>query len=173
MKDITPEEYTNKTFSVNTLNNVITVNNVENVQAYTILVETKIDKQNKGIEENYDDYNKSFVIPAVNEYGISVGNVTTNKNNNDESKIDLLFNNSYKLTELDTISYSIYNTYGFSQSARKAFIPTQITSGDETFYTYTLEENLSEYGKYYIELQFIKNNEVIESLTLEYVYLES
>ena len=31
----------------------------------------------------------------------------------------------------------------------------------------------TEYGKYYVELQFIKENEVVETVSLEYIYLES
>lgn len=173
LQDITPEEYANKTFPVETLNNSFILNNVENAQSYTILVETKTDRNNKGNEENYANLNKTYEIPAINEYGISVGNVTASKNTSDASKIDLLFNNSYKLTDIETITYSIYNTSGYSQSSRKDFVPIQITSGEETYYKYTLAESLVGYGKYYVELQFIKENEVVETVSLEYIYLES
>ena len=173
LEDITPEEYAGESFSVDILNNIFTINNVENTQSYTILVETQTDRDNKGTEENYVKFSKTYMLPAINEYGISVGNVTASKNDNDNSKIDLLFNNSYKLTDIETITYSIYNTNGYSQSSRKDFLPTQITSGDETYYKYTLEESLAEYGKYYVELQFIKDNKVIEVVSIEYVYLES
>ena len=173
LQDITPEEYANKTFSVDILNNSFILNNVENAQSYTILVETKTDRNNKGDEESYSKLNKTYEIPAINESGISVGNVTASKNTSDPSKIDLIFNNSYRLTDIEAISYSIYNTSGYSQSSTKEFVPIQITSGDENYYKYTLAEGLVGYGKYYVELQFIKEDEVVETVSLEYIYLES
>lgn len=173
MEDITPDGYKDQTFSVDTLNHIFTLENAENLQAYTILVKTQTDRNNAGEEGSYAAYNRQYVVPAVNEYGISLGTVTASKNSANPNKVDLLFNNSYKLTDIEEVSYSIYNTTGYAQSGRTEFVPTQITSGEDTYYTYTIDENLADYGTYYIELQFIKENEVIETLTIEYVYLES
>ena len=87
--------------------------------------------------------------------------------------MDLLFNNSYKLEEIDSITYSIYNTNGYAINGSTPFVPKQITTGQDTYYTFTINERLTDYGKYYIELQFIKDNQVIERTNLEYVYLET
>lgn len=172
-QDITPEEYKDKTFNVNTLNNIFTISNVENIQAYTIYVYTNTDKENTGDEEGYEMFSRNYTVPAVNEYGISVGTITATKNPNNQFKVDLLFNNSYKLNEVDEISYSIYNTSGYATNGRTEFVPVQITQGGDTYYTFSIDENLSTYGTYYIELQFIKNDEVIETTSIEYVLLES
>ena len=118
-------------------------------------------------------FSRNYTVPAVNEYGISVGTITATKNPNNQFKVDLLFNNSYKLNEVDEISYSIYNTSGYATNGRTEFVPVQITQGGDTYYTFSIDENLSTYGTYYIELQFIKNDEVIETTSIEYVLLES
>ena len=171
--DVTPEEYKNQTFSVNTLNNIFTLANAENAKAYTIEVETKTDRNNTGSEEQYATYKREYTVPAVNEYGISLGTVTATKNANNNYKVDILFNNSYKLNEIDDVIYSIYNTSGYSKNGRVEFTPTQITQGGDTYYTFTIDETLSGYGTYYIELQFIKDDGVVENTTIEYVLLES
>ena len=173
LKEITPEEYKNKVFSVSQINNTIKIDNTENSQNYTLLVITKLDQGNANIEEKYEEYIRQYTIPATNEYGISIGELSINKNSEDPQKIDILFNNSYKLNEIDSITYSIYNTNGFAKSGQGEFIPKQITSGNETYYTFTIDERLIEYGKYYIELQFARDNEVIEIITLEYISLET
>lgn len=173
LQDITPDEYKGQTFTTEQLNTIFTLNNAENAQAYKILVETKTDRNNTGDEGRYAAFNKEFTVPAVNEYGISVGTITASKNANNSNKIDLLFNNSYKLTDIDEISYSIYNTTGYARNGRTEFIPTQITQSGNTYYTYTIDETLQGYGTYYIELQFFKDGELVQAESIEYVHLES
>lgn len=173
LQDITPDEYKGKTYTTNQLNTTFTLNNAENAQAYKILVETKTDRNNTGEEGKYAAFNKEFTIPSVNEYGISIGTLTANKSANNSKKIDLLFNNSFQLDQIDEIQYSIYNTVGYARNNRVEFVPTQITQDGNTYYTYAIDETLEGYGTYYIELQFYKDNEVIETATIEYVLLES
>lgn len=170
LEDITPEEY-KIDYDVDKINNTLTIDNVKNEESYTILVTTKTDLDND--TKDLTDFTKQFTVPSVNKYGISLGDVTVNKNATQGNKMDLFFNNSYKLTEIDQIKYSIYNTNGYAQNGTAKFVPTQIQSGDETYYSYTIDENLTTYEKYYIELQFLKESEVVETLTLEYVYLEN
>ena len=169
LEDVTPEEYKDKTFSIGIINNPITINDVESSHSYTILVTAKLDMDNNNIQEEYEVYTRRYTIPATNEYGIFIGELTINKSSQDSQKMEILFNNSYKLNEIDTIAYSIYNTNGYAQNGREEFIPKQIVSGMETYYTYTINEILEEYVKYYVELQFIKDDQVIENVTIEYV----
>ena len=173
LQEITPDEYKDVVFSTSTINNTVIINNVENTQSYTILVTAQTDKENTNIEEEYRTVSRQYTIPEINEYGISIGDVTINRNSQNAAKMDLLFNNSYKLEEIDQIRYSIYNTNGYSQNGTASFVPTQITSGSDTYYRYTINETLSGYGTYFVELQFLKNNEVIETISIEYVYLQS
>lgn len=173
LEDITPEEYKDVLFSTTTINNTVTINNVQNTQAYTILVSAQTDMENTGIQEEYEPISRQFTVAEVNDYGISIGDVTVNQNSRNKARMDLLFNNSYKLEEIDHIRYSIYNTNGYSRSGTASFVPTQITSGTDVYYRYTINENLSGYGTYYVELQFLKNNEVIETISVEYLYIQS
>ena len=173
LQEITPEEYKDVVFSTSTINNTVIINNVENTQSYTILVTAQTDKENTNIEEEYRTVSRQYTIPEINEYGISIGDVTINRNSQNAAKMDLLFNNSYKLEEIDQIRYSIYNTNGYSENGTASFVPTQITSGSDTYYRYTINETLSGYGTYFVELQFLKDNEVIETISVEYVYLQS
>ena len=169
-EDITPEE--NKVeYSVDEINNTITINDTDLEQAYTIVVTTKLDLDNDATD--LIDFSRDFTVPAVNKYGISLGDVTANRNTAQNNKIDLFFNNSYKLTDIEQIRYSIYNTNGYAQNGEAEFIPSQIESAGETYYSFTIDETLTSYEKYYIELQFLKEGEIIETLSLEYVYLEN
>lgn len=171
LNDITPED--NKVeYDVDIVNNVIDIRNIESNKSYTILVIVKLDYDNDKID--LQDYSKQYKIPEVNEYGITIGEVTPSQNTTQSNKIDLIFNNSYKLTDIETIRYSIYNTNGYAQSGKEEFIPKQYVIGTgDVYYTYTLEPQLSAYGKYIIELQFIKEDKTIENVTLEYVYRDA
>ena len=87
-----------------------------------------------------------------------------------------MFVDSYKLEEVDQIMYSVYNTEGYSSTKTVEFIPQVVTSGEEKYYLFTLEEAISREGKYYIEIQFLKQdqtqgNVIIDTTTVEYVYL--
>ena len=170
LEDITPEEYKVE-YSVDEVNNTITINNADSNQSYTILVSTKLDLDND--KTDLVDFSRQFTVPAVNKYGISLGDVSANRNATENNKIDLFFNNSYKLLEIDQIRYSIYNTNGYAQNGEEEFIPIQIESGGETYYAFTIDKTLTTYEKYYLELQFLKEGEVVETLSLEYVYLEN
>lgn len=172
-QDVTPEEYKNQIFSVDTLNNIITLNDIESTQAYTITITTLIDKENTGIDTDIKEYERSYTVPSVNEYGISIGTITANQNSSDSRKVDLLFVSSYRLNEIDMISYTIYNTTGYSRTGKVDFLPTQINSDDEVYYRFPLDDRLSDYGRYYIEIQFIMDNEVIDNASIEYVYLQA
>lgn len=168
--DITPEEYKGE-HDVDTANNAITIQNVESSQSYKIIVKVNLDYDNDKTDLQY--YEKQYTVAAVNEYGITIGDITPNQNMATPNKVDLIFNNSYKLTDVETIKYSIYNTNGYSQTVEEQFVPERVAiDGDEgdVYYTYTLNADLNAYGKYIIELQFIKENKLIETRTLEYVY---
>ena len=86
------------------------------------------------------------------------------------------FVDSFKIEEIDYITYSVYNTEGYSSTKTVEFIPQVITSGEERYYLFTLEEAIAREGKYYIEIQFYKQDEsegeiMIDTTTVEYVYL--
>ena len=169
-EDITPSEYVGKKYKTSLVNNGIRLENAERNQSYKIEVTTYVDLQNNG--EDYTEFKKTYTILRINDSGISVGNITTTANDVQRNKIDLLFNDSYKLTEIDQIKYSIYNTNGYSINGTQDFIPVENIVNDETIYRFTIDENLRETGRYYIELQFAKDGNTVETYSLEHTYIE-
>ena len=61
---------------------------------------------------------------------------------------------------------------GYAKSGLVEFIPVEINSQGETYYKFTLEEQLEEVGRYYIELQFLKDGKIIDTATTEHIYIE-
>ena len=168
-QDITPEEY-KKEYSTDIINNTITIEGIEQTKEYTIIVKLKADYDND--RKDLADYEKRYTIPYLNKNGVSIGNISTSGNIEQSNKIDLIFNNSYKLTEIDQVRYSIYNNVGYAKSGLVEFIPVEITSQGEVYYKFTLEEQLEEVGRYYIELQFLKDGKIIDTATTEHIYIE-
>lgn len=169
-EEITPEEYANKKFSTDLLNNIIKLEGIDPTKEYSIEIITLVDYDNDG--ENLVEVKKIYTMLPVNSSGISLGNITTSNNKIQKSKIDLVFNNSYKLTEIDQIRYSIYNINGYSISGTQDFIPTETVLDGESIYTFTIDKSLREAGRYYMEIQFLKDGEIVETHSLEHTYLE-
>ncbi|MEG1048127.1 MAG: hypothetical protein RSE48_01110 [Bacilli bacterium] len=105
--------------------------------------------------------------------GISIGNFSVITDLNDNSRMRLLFYDSYKLTDIDTIRYSIYSSSGYSIDGEERFIPITITLSEGiVYYYYTLNTILPSAGQYYLQLQFIKGNSVITEQSIEYNYIK-
>ena len=166
---ITPEEYQNVEFETTTLNNTINLEQIEITQSYKIEVISKIDLENS--ERNLIDNVKIYRLPPINSSGISVGNITTKPNDIQKNKIDLIFTDSYKIKKIEQIKYSIYDTNGYSINGVKEFLPVENNIQNEEIYSFTLDENLQEEGRYYIELQFLKDGKIVDSYSLEHNYL--
>ena len=102
-----------------------------------------------------------------------MGNVTSTNNQTEPNKIDLLFYNSYKIDQIDQIRYSIYNTSGYNQSDIEDFVPREIQSqiDKDTYYSFTLNKNLPTQGKYYVEMQFIRDGEIVDTARIEHIFV--
>ena len=171
-EDITPEEYKGE-YNTDDANNVFELNNIARDQKYTIEVNMDIDYPNDGKEPYIHDASNTRTVDPVNESGISVGNVTSTNNSTEPNKIDLLFYNSYKIDQIDQIRYSIYNTSGYNQSDVEDFVPREIHSqvDNDTYYSFTLNKNLPTEGKYYVEMQFIRNGEIVDTARIEHIFV--
>lgn len=170
--DITPDEYKEKKYNIDTINKKFTVTNIDSTQKYTIKVITEVDYENTGT--NYKNIIKEYSILPVNKYGISIGNITAITNEENRENIDLLFTGSYKLNEIDSIRYSIYNTSGYTSTNTIEFIPKEFIVEDELYYKFTIEESIMNSGSYYIEIQFLKEDSeqgeiIVETATIDYV----
>ena len=171
-EDITPEEYKGE-YSTDDANNVFELKNIARDQKYTIEVNMDLDYPNDGKEPYIHDSSNTRTVEPVNESGISVGNVTSTNNSTEPNKIDLLFYNSYKKDQIDQIKYSIYNTSGYNQSDIEDFVPREIQSqvDKDTYYSFTLNKNLPTQGKYYVEMQFIRDGEIVDTARIEHIFV--
>ena len=172
-EDITPEQYKGE-YSTDDVNNEFILENVAKDQSYTLEVNFDLDYTNDGQEPYTHDNRNTRTVEPINESGISAGNITSVNNSTETNKIDLLFYNSYKITEIKQIKYSIYNTSGYNQSDTEDFTPKQTTSvtDNETYYSFTLNKNLPTEGRYYIEIQFLDaNGDIVDTASVEHIYI--
>lgn len=172
-EDITPEQYQEE-YSTDDVNNEFILENVAKDQRYTLEVNFELDYTNDGQEPYTHDNRNTRTVEPINESGISAGNITSVNNSTELNKIDLLFYNSYKITEIRQIKYSIYNTSGYNQSDTEEFTPRQTTSitDNETYYSFTLNKNLPTEGRYYIEIQFLDiNGDIVDTASIEHIYI--
>ena len=166
--DITPEEYKDKWFQISEFNKKIKIENQEINKTYKIKVTCRIDKENIGDDNTFKS--SSYEIKLLDIGDVAIGNISVSRNA--DNKLELYFSNSDSLTSIDTLSYSIYNTSdGTSVSRTIDFIPQEINIGDDKIYVQTLPDIIDEYGLYYIQTQFIKDNNVIYDGGLEYTYV--
>lgn len=166
--DVTPDKYKYVEYSINSLNNTIILTNLERACEYKIIVTTYIDRKNNMID--IERYESTYSKSTLDDSGIDLGDLYTAMNSSSKSKIDLLFYNSYKLTSIGNIRYSIYNFSGYAQDGTIPFIPSQIASGDDNYYLFTLPETLPKTGLYYVELQFLYEDRIVKTASIEHNY---
>ena len=161
-------------FDTDLVNNTIELKGLDASQAYTLAVVMNLDYENDA-EDLLLDETKRYTIDPINESGISVGNISSSNNAEIHNKIDLIFHNSYKLTEIEEVRYSIYNNSGYAQSDTEKFVPSAIHSNvdNTTYYTFTLNKNLPSEGRYIVELQFLKDGQIVDTYSLEHIYIEN
>lgn len=167
-EDVTPNEYQNKIYDINAINQKFTMKNTEQGRAYRFQVITKIDQYNN--TSKITTYTKTYQTTITNDEGINVGDIYAVSNTLNRTKIDLQFYNSYKLTDIDKIRYSLYDSNGYSSDNVIDFLPTLNNDGNASFYSVTLPENITDYGIYYLQVQFLKQNKIIYESTIEYRY---
>lgn len=168
--DITPTSYKDIRFSTKIYNKLFTLTGIDKQKTYSLKVSLYADMYNTG--EDYKTIQKTYKNTGISETGISVGTVSAIPNSTQRNKIDLVFTDSYKLNQLNQIVYTIYNINGYSTSGQEAFTPSETITDTGTYYTFPLDESLADQGKYYIELQFLQDGNLIETYSLEYTYIE-
>ena len=168
--DVTPSEFAADTYPVTTTNRSFIADNLEEGKTYFFHVVYQSDINNKG-EGNYVAQDKAFKANALNYDAISVGSISATANSVSPNQIDLNFSYSQNITEIDNLRYSIYNSLnGTSFDNDIEFNLTRKTISGTTIYSITLPEYLSSAGIYYLQLQFISNDEVVEEQTIEHSY---
>lgn len=169
--DITPADIIGKTYNINEHNKKFTIEGLNQDEGYTFKVIYRADKKND--ITSAETVEVEYSANALNASGINIGTVSAAPNSTSINTIDLTFINSYRLTEIDTVRYSIYSTIdGSSQDNELAFTPEQRKLVDNTYaYVFSLPETLPASGTYYIQIQFINEGKVINETTVEHTYI--
>ena len=164
--DVTPSEYKNKSYSINTLNQAFVVPGVSLGERYILYVNYNANYDNS--LTNFASETRSYSTLIRDNEGISIGNVYADADLSDNTRINLTFFDSSKLSDVTSIRYSIYDNNGYSVDNEASFVPQPMSTGNTNYYLYSIPEAITNEGIYFISLQFFKGDKVIDETTLEY-----
>ena len=111
---------------------------------------------------------RSYSTLIRDNEGISIGNVYADADLSDNTRINLTFFDSSKLSDVTSIRYSIYDNNGYSVDNEASFVPQPMSTGNTNYYLYSIPEAITNEGIYFISIQFFKDDRVIDETTLEY-----
>ena len=168
-RDVTPEEYKNKQYDISKLKQNFTIDNLDINQDYVCCVIMDIDMNNNTITEKYT---RTKTKSKTDSSGIIIGDISAQNNfANGIHKVKLFFNESVNLNEVTEIKYTIYNDSGYIVNGKDSeFKPTLET---QNIYSYLIDNNMNncENGEYYIELQFYKDEDLIDTDTITFTFI--
>ena len=166
--DITPNRYKDTDYNIRTINQTFELDNAVSTNIYTLLINYSYDVKNNAstIQEAVYSINSNSAIDGT----IDLGNVYADTDSYDNTKVNLSFFDSDKLTDAKYIVYSIYNDgESIDSNGEEAFLPISQTSGDTNYYTYQLAQSVSRAGIYYIAMQFLdRDKDILAETTVEY-----
>ena len=165
-KNVTPSEYKNKSYSINTLNQAFVVPKVSLGDKYILYVNYNANYDNS--LTNFANETRSYSTLIRDNEGISIGNVYADADLSDNTRINLTFFDSSKLSDVTSIRYSIYDNNGYSIDNEASFVPQPMSTGNTNYYLYSIPEAITNEGIYFISIQFFKDGRVIDETTLEY-----
>jgi hypothetical protein len=170
-RDITPEQYKDVIFSTGATKRFSLVDGLVQGSKYSIEVKYSINILNG--ESTIAPRTKKYSSTLTETDGINLGSMDLMADSNDTSRIRLIFYDSYKLTEIDSIRYSIYASNGYSLDSEEQFIPIILTLDEGiTYYYYTLSTVLPSTGQYYLQLQFLRKSKIMVEESAEYNYIK-
>lgn len=165
-RDVTPESVKNKSFSISVINQQFTIPNVSLGEKYVLYI---------GYNANYDNSSTNFTAETRtystlirDNEGISIGNVYADTDLSDNTRVNLTFFDSTKLSDITSIRYSIYDNNGYSVDNEVDFKPQATSTGDTKYYLFSIPEAITNEGIYFISVQFFKGSKIIDETTLEY-----
>ena len=169
-EDITPSKYVGKHYDIKNYNAEFLMENLDIGNTYTIKVKYRIDEKNNGVDISWRS--KNYSVRVLEQGEIDIGDMTVHRTGS--NYLELYFSNSFSLTSIDTLNYSIYNTSdGTSINKSILFQPQERNVSGKKIYIQPLEDRITKYGVYYIQTQFLKKNVVIYDDGIEYTYLDS
>lgn len=168
LNDITPDRYKNQYYSTKEYNKKFELDNLVINEEYYIEIKYLVNLKND--TTSLKEQSKRYSTIAMNEDGIDIGKVYVTTNLEDNTKATLVFYDSYKLSNITDIRYSIYGGDSTIDNSVE-FIPKLQTNDGNSYYTFELPDDFQTKGVYYIQLQFLTNNKVVAEEALQYNYV--
>ena len=139
-------------------------------ETYTFIVTARTDTKNSNNNFETRKLQKSIV------YGdyVDLGTVTTTKNAEDPLSIDVIFSDSYKLTTIDTVQYTITsNSTDFYLSNTTNFIVRYDSNKGLYYFTIPITNtaNYVENNMYNIGMNFYTRNKLVTQTETSYYYV--
>ena len=170
--DVTPEEY-KQPIQDNFINKIISLTGMDRDRDYTLTLTMQLNPKNTADDSDLETITKTYTIKALGMYGVDLGDIYIQYDSNNASNIILLFYNTYAITEIDEIQYSIVNstTGSYAYSNRLNFRPIQTLIGNDVVYQASLGLNRAlESGLYEIQINFMKDGNLVEQRSLSFSY---
>ena len=169
-QDITPAAYVGYEASSRTYRIVYRAPDLEVGHVYKFLVKYTVDMKNDIVSA--EDRVYSYEINLLSSDEINVGNISAVANLIYTNRIDLQFSYSYRLTSINKLNYSIYNSAsGAVMDGSIDFNPQQIKVDGQSLYIQPLPNTLPSPGLYYIQTQFIADGRVVYDGGVDYTYI--
>ena len=149
---------------------------LENGKAYTFNIIADGDRQNSGNPEMYTRLSKSITTTFGDV--VYLGTVTASKNQSNPKDIDVIFANSYRLSDVTSVEYFITNlstgefiTSGTDMSFNSGHLNYNSTN-NVYYYTISLNEieNFIEDETYIITMNFYTNDDLVDQTEISYYY---
>ena len=139
-------------------------------KSYTFIVTARTDTKNTNSGFETRKLQKNII------YGdyVDLGTVTTTKNADDPLNIDVIFSDSYKLTTVDTVQYTITsNSTDFYLSNTTDFIVRYDSEKGLYYFTIPITNttNYVENNMYNIGMNFYTNNKLVTQTETSYYYV--
>lgn len=160
-------------YSIDTINKLFTFNRsvyslVEN-ETYKFTVTVSLDKKNDGKTFTTTSNSRTTIFGD----NLNIGTVTAAKNTDNPQNIDIIFADSYKLSTIDTIQYTVNGSgTDFYLSNKETFITTYDST--KLLYYYTIEiDDTTKYESdnvYTIGINFYTSGKLVAQTEITYYY---
>ena len=141
---------------------------------YTLFVVSELDKNNTGNEEDYSSLIRSKTI--VFGDSVSLGSVSASKSSLGNNYVDIIFADSYKLTDISNISYFVSSASSgeFVISGSDVFSGGNLkynSANNYYYYTLNIPDSLLNVDEVYlITMNFYTGTNLVEQEEVNYYY---
>ena len=167
-----------------------TITTINNISANTINKRFDFDAKEYGLQDNatyifvvsfdadYENSNKDFVTLTKTrsiKYGntVNIGSLTATKNKDNDYMLDIIFADSYMLSSIDKITYTVSSTtISYFSTGTGEFKLSYNPDGELYVYKMKVDENsnFTSGNVYTITMNFYTGNSLIEQAEISYYY---